>query len=117
MNGCAERTEQDGAGRIVDPGDHAGAAVDVAVDDPGRGVQTVLQLDQRARHHPVDGVPGLGHLSGDGVGAQHLDDRGEQVLVHDVVLVGGDAEDACLWPIRDSSSSGCGRFGSTRWVA
>ncbi len=67
----------------------------VTGDDPLLGVEALLQGDQGVRHQPVDLVPGLGDLGGDGL-AEDLGDRLEEVLVDDRVLLAGDAEAGVL---------------------
>ena len=91
-------SEQHRARRIVDARHHAGAAIHVTVRNPGTHVEIVFEVDQCLRHDPVHAVPRRGDLIGDGLGAQHGDDRGEQVLVDDRILVGRHAQRGVLVP-------------------
>ena len=61
-------------------------------------VQISFQADQRIGHQPVHLVPGFADGRGDR-GAEDFDDRLEEISVHDLVLLGGDAERGVL--VRD----------------
>ena len=80
----------DGVGELL-LGRDLGAAEDVAVGHAVGFIELRLVLDQHVGHEPVDGVPRLGDLGGHGV-AEHLRDRGHEVVVHDLVLVLADAQ-------------------------
>jgi hypothetical protein len=95
--------ERDDIRRLLVPVHDLPLAPDTAGHAATLGVQPGFQRDQRVGHQPVDLVPRLGDLGGDRV-AEHLDDRGEQVLVHDLVLLGGDAQGRVL--VRDPRQHG-----------
>ncbi len=83
--------------RDVLAGNDRGGAEHVARLDARLGVELLLEADKDAGHDPVDLVPGLGDRRGDGL-SEYVDDRGEQVVVDDLVLVLGDAEARVLMP-------------------
>jgi hypothetical protein len=66
--------------------------------DASSAVETALLVDERVGHQPVDLVPRSRHLRRHGV-AEDLHDGGEEVVVHDLVLVGADAQGRVL--VRD----------------
>ena len=71
-------------------GDRCGAKHFTGGDVIG-GVELGLVFDQNVRHEPVDLVPGFRDLRRDGI-TQHIDDGGHEVVMDDLILVGGDAE-------------------------
>ncbi|MBB3022814.1 hypothetical protein [Helcobacillus massiliensis] len=68
---------------LLAPADH-GPVEHVAGLDALVPAEVLLEVDEDLRHHPVDAVPRLGDISGDDIGAQHPDDRSEQVVVDDL---------------------------------
>jgi len=52
------------------------------------GIEAAFDGDQCFGHCPVEFVPGGGDLRCHGL-TEHLEDRFEQILVHDLVLIGG----------------------------
>ena len=90
---------------LVDAVGHPPGAPHVAAGEPGLLVEAGLKGDEAPGHEPVDLVPGGDDVGGRGL-AEGLGDRGEQVLVHDHVLVLGDSEGDVL--VRDAREQGVG---------
>lgn len=91
--------EGHGVGRLLAALGDLHRPPDLALGDAGLLIEPGLHGNERVGHQPVHLVPGRGDLGGDRV-AEDLDDRGEEVLVHRLVLLGGDAERRVL--VRDA---------------
>ena len=78
-------------GGLLDAAHHAVRAQRARRVDARLLVEPGLLGDQLRREQPVDLAPGVGDLGGDGV-AEHLPDRGQQVVTDDRVLLRADPE-------------------------
>ena len=87
--------ERDDVGRLLDAADHAVRPQRARRVHPRLLVEPGLLGDELGREQPVDLVPGGGDLGGDRL-AEHLTDRGEQVVADDRVLLGRIPSDTCL---------------------
>ena len=76
----------------VATGDELRSGEDLAVLNACGTVEIPLKVHQNLGHQPVDLIPRGGDWRGDDILAEYLDDRSEEVVVNDLILILSDAE-------------------------